>query len=194
MPFIGRSFDASTVPPEAPRDLIPAGKYVVQIINSSLRDVRNKPGNQFLELEMEIIDGEHARRRLYERLNLVNDNPKAVQIAEQRMASICFATNKLTVEDSDDLHFIPFWATVIQQQDRRNKDLPPGQPPFPANNFISKFEAMDEGGVPTGRPPAPAQSASSTSSAPTNYGAPQGGGGPGRANGGGGGTMPWGRR
>lgn len=104
-------FDASTVDPSKPRDIIPPGKYLAQIVASEMRATNNGDG-QYLQLEHEILDGEHKGRRIWNNLNLVNNNAKAVEIAQRDLSAICHAIGQMHVTDSEQLHFKPFVLTV----------------------------------------------------------------------------------
>jgi hypothetical protein len=42
----------------------------------------------------------------------VNNNPKAVEIAQQTLSAICRATGQLQVSDSEQLHLKPMTITV----------------------------------------------------------------------------------
>jgi hypothetical protein len=124
--FNGGGFDASQVEPSAPMEIIPPGKYVAQIVKSEMIDTKGGSG-QMLKLELEIIDGPHARRKLWDQLNLVNPNQQAVEIAQRTLSAICHAIGRLQVNDSDDLHFKPMLLTVAVEPDSRDKDLPADQ-------------------------------------------------------------------
>jgi hypothetical protein len=102
MAFIGQ-FNAADVEPATPFEVIPAGKYHVQIVNSEMRTTKSGSG-QYLWLELSIMDGPYAERRLFERLNLVNQNDKAVEIAQRTLSTICHATGQMSVSDSEQLH------------------------------------------------------------------------------------------
>ena len=67
---------------------------------------------QYLYLEVDVLDGKYAGRKLFDRLNLVNANPDAVQIAQRTLSSICRAVGKLQVSNSEQLHLIPLIADV----------------------------------------------------------------------------------
>ena len=69
-------------------------------------------GGELLEIELEILEGEYARRHLWDRLNLVNANQQAVEIAQRTLSAICHATGVLRVNDSEALHFKPMLVTV----------------------------------------------------------------------------------
>ena len=57
-------FDASTVEPSQPFEVIPAGKYIFQVVNSEMRPTKSGDG-QYLWLEMAVLEGEFANRRLF---------------------------------------------------------------------------------------------------------------------------------
>jgi hypothetical protein len=105
------SFDASSVEPTTAYDLLPAGKYRAQIVESELRVTRNGTG-QFLWLMLDILEGEHKGRKIFDQLNLVNPNPTTVEIAQRTLSAICHATGKMHVSDSEELHLIPMSIQV----------------------------------------------------------------------------------
>ena len=104
-------FDATTVNPSTAFETIPAGKYLAQIVNSEMRETKRGDG-QYLSLELEIIDGHAAGRKLFERLNLINPNAQAVEISQRTLSAICHAIGKMSVSDSEQLHFAPMMVTV----------------------------------------------------------------------------------
>jgi hypothetical protein len=110
MAFLGGTFDANNVEPSAPIEVLPPGKYPAQIVNSEMRET--KTGGQMLWLEMEIVDGTAKGRKLWDRLNLVNSNTQAVEIAQRTLSAICHAAGKLQVSDSEELHFKQMLVTV----------------------------------------------------------------------------------
>ena len=84
MAQLGGMFDATQVEPQGDYTPIPPGDYTVQIVTSQMVETSNRNGHM-LKLELEILDGEHAGRRLYDRLNLENPNRQAVEIAQRAM-------------------------------------------------------------------------------------------------------------
>ena len=118
MANLGTTFDASTVDPTSTYEVLPPGKYIVQIVGSEMRPTSNGLG-QYLWLELDVLEGEHAGRKLFDRLNLVNANTQTVEIAQRTLSAICHATGKLQVTDSEELHLIPFMA-VVQVQPPKN--------------------------------------------------------------------------
>ena len=115
------NFNASTVAPMAPRsfDPLPAGEYEMIITKSDVKPTKAGTGH-YLELEMQVVAGEHSGRRHWERLNVDNPNKTAEEIAKAALASLCFAVGVTDMEDTVQLHDIPFVAHV--QIDRKEPD------------------------------------------------------------------------
>jgi hypothetical protein len=105
------SFDATSVEPTTAQDLLPAGKYRAQIVESEMRVTKNGMG-QFLWLMLDIIEGDYKGRKIFDQLNLVNPNPTTVEIAQRTLSAICHATGKMHVSDSEELHLIPMTIQV----------------------------------------------------------------------------------
>jgi len=84
------SFDATSVEPTTAYELLPAGKYRAQIVESEMRVTRNGMG-QFLWLMLDILEGEQKGRKIFDQLNLVNPNPTTVEIAQRTLSAICHA-------------------------------------------------------------------------------------------------------
>jgi hypothetical protein len=111
MASFGQTFDASAVEPSNGYDVLPPGKYLGHIVTSELRVTKDGAG-QYLYLELDILEGQYAGRKLFDRLNLINANPDAVQIAQKTLSSICRAVGKLQVSNSEQLHLIPMILDV----------------------------------------------------------------------------------
>lgn len=130
MASLGQNFDATTIEPNAPRDILPPGKYLAQIIKSEMKD--SKSGGQYLSLEFEVMDGPHARAHLWDILNLVNANAIAQDIAHRTLSSICHATGQMQVSDSEQLHFKPMVVDV---------KVKPSEGQYGPKNQIGGYEA-----------------------------------------------------
>jgi hypothetical protein len=151
-------FDATGVAPAAPLDLLPPGRYAAQIVNSEMR--ATKAGNgQYLWLEMDVIDGPHQGRKIWDQLNLVNHSQQTVEIAQRTLSAICHAVGQLQVSDSEQLHFRPMQVTLAVEPDSRDKHLAPQEQR--KQNKVKGYAAL--GGAPGARPaptaPAPVRSA-----------------------------------
>ena len=88
MAKLGTTFDASSVDPTMPFEVLPPGRYLVQIVTSEMRPTKDGAG-QYLWLELDVLEGECQGRKLFDRLNLVNPNPTAVEIAQRTLSAIC---------------------------------------------------------------------------------------------------------
>ena len=108
------NFDATTVDPAKSADVLPPGKYVVQIVASEMRVTKDGMG-QYLWLELDVLEGDSLGRKLFDRLNLVNNNPSTVEMAQRTLSAICHATERMQVQDSEELHLIPMLADVRVQ-------------------------------------------------------------------------------
>lgn len=104
-------FNAATVPPSQPFEVIPAAWYMGQLIASEMKP-NSKGDGYYLATEMEILGGEYAGRKLFDRLNISNPNPKAVEIAYRTLSAICHAIGVIQVEDSQQLHGKPLMIKV----------------------------------------------------------------------------------
>ena len=105
------NFNASQVEPQSVPEPIPAGNYLVRIVESLEKHTQKRTG-KYVEFVMEIMDGPYFGRKLWARLNLVNQNQQAVAIARSQLSAICHAVGVLTPNDSVDLHNIPFMVKV----------------------------------------------------------------------------------
>ena len=121
MAKLGTTFDANSVDPTMPFEALPPGRYLVQIVASEMRPTKDGAG-QYLLLELDVLKGEYQGRKFFDRLNLVNPNPTAVEIAQRTLSAICHATGKMQVQDSDDLHLIPMTVDVKVQPPKNGYD------------------------------------------------------------------------
>ena len=125
-------FNAENVQPAESRDPIPAGWYKGVITESEDKPTKAQTGS-YLQLNIEIIEGEHMGRKVFERLNLNNPNSTAVEIAQRSLSSICRAIGVMTPRDSSDLHDKPLMVKV--------KVTPP-RGEYGAGNEVSEYAAL----------------------------------------------------
>ena len=121
MAQLGATFDATTVEPNKPFEPVPPGQYLAQIVNSEMRPTKDGTG-QYLWLELDVLEGAFAGRKLFDRLNLVNANPTTVEIAQRTLSAICHAVGKMQVDDSEQLHLIPLIVDVKVQPPKNGYD------------------------------------------------------------------------
>lgn len=137
-------FDANAVEPNKPFDALPAGKYDVVIVKSEMKATKSGEG-RYLEMELQILNGEHQNRKLFDRLNLENKSEKTVQIARGTLSSICRAVGVLTPKDSSELHFKPLRCKVNVSKDDN------GNP----KNDVKGYEPRQAGPAPVPQQAAP---------------------------------------
>ena len=106
MAYLHQEFDASQVEPSRPLEALPPGEYIAQIKNSEMKPTKKEDG-KYLNLELEVMDGEFKGRMFFERLNLDNPNQMAVDIAYKTLSAICHAAGVMKIKDSNQLHYKP---------------------------------------------------------------------------------------
>src|SRR5689334_9077021 len=110
MAFIG-DFDASTVEPAKPREVIPPGWYTAIVDASDVKPTKkaiedeqyNGPAanDRLLAMTFRVIDGEHKDALIFNNLNIVNSNPQAQEIAQRDLSALCHAVGKLPAPRQD---------------------------------------------------------------------------------------------
>ena len=102
--------------PEESFEIVPAGEYTT-IIEASDYTPNKQGTGMILKLTYQIIDGEFKGRKIFENLNLQNENAQAAQIAQRALNSICLAVGVQHVQDSAQLHGIPLIIDVSVKED-----------------------------------------------------------------------------
>ena len=156
------SFNAATVAPDVSRELIPAGTYNARIIESDVKPLKSGNGDG-LSLTFEILDGPHAKRRIWASLNVKHNNPVAQNIGQQQLSSICHVTGVMNLQETSQLHNRPLKIRVKIRKDEQYGD----------KNEIGGYEAA-VGGMPTiqvqqanaGHMQAPAQAPAAKAASP----------------------------
>ena len=114
MSEIPGGFDANQVEPNGVFEAVPVDWYEVMIVESETKPTKAEDGH-YLELKQQIVSGPFEGRFLWDRLNLDNPSPQAVQIARGTLSSICRSVGVLTPKDSQELHNLPMLARVTQK-------------------------------------------------------------------------------
>lgn len=126
------NFDATTVQPNDSFSPIPAGDYIAQITNSELKPT--KAGNgMILNLTWTVLDGMYANRKIFDRVNVQNQNPEAEKIGQRQLSSICHTLGVMKLQDSNQLHGKPCKIKVKIRQDAQWGD----------SNEVKGYEAMN---------------------------------------------------
>lgn len=153
------NFNAASVEPSTPMDVLPKGRYLCVAIASELKMTKNGSG-EYLQITFEVIDGPAKGRKLFERLNIRNANKTAEDIAQRALSALCHAVGVINLDDSEQLHNIPVQLDV---------DIEPAKGEYSASNRIKGYLAANGQATTPARtaPSAPAPSApASTGSTP----------------------------
>lgn len=104
-------FNAHEVDPNVGFDPIPAGKHLCVITSSEMK--RTKAGDgEYLQIELEVIDGPCKGRKVWDRLTLKHPNEMTVRIARGALSAICRAVGVMAPKDSVELHNLPLLVSV----------------------------------------------------------------------------------
>jgi hypothetical protein len=128
-------FNAREVEPAEDFKPLPAGWYPVQITESEMLETSKKNGH-YLSMVAKVIEGEFVNRQLFIRLNVDNPNEVAVRIANEQLSAICHAVNVLEIDDSEELHGIPFEIKV---------KVTPATDDYEAGNDVKGFRPLEGG-------------------------------------------------
>lgn len=108
-------FDATSVDPTQTLGGLPIGKHPVVIINSEVKPTKNNDAG-YLQLDLQIIDGPSKGAVGAWRLNLYHSNRQTVEIAYRQLSALCHVIGVYQVQDSQQLHNIPFVVEVGLQK------------------------------------------------------------------------------
>lgn len=111
MQLFQQPFDASTVKPQEAFEPVPEGWYILAIRNSEAKPTKDNESG-YLVLELEVLEGEHKGRKVFDNLNLWNKSVQASEIAQRQLSAYCHATGVLVLNDSTQLHGIPLKAKL----------------------------------------------------------------------------------
>lgn len=148
-------FNANDVEPNAPYVPIPANWYRAVITKSEEKATKDQTGG-YLQLNLEVIEGEYAGRVVIDRLHLNpspgGKNPQmTLEIAQRTLSAICRAVGVMTPRDSSELHDKPLMVKVAVRPEGNGYD---------ASNEVKGYEPVAGGGV--AQPVAQQQSQAST--------------------------------
>ena len=142
----GGNFDASTVEPSSVIEATPEfkGWHPMQFVESEMKPTKDGSG-QYLQLVAQVLDGPYKGRKLWDRLNLVNNSETAREIAYRTLSAICHATDHLQVQDSTQLHNRRFEGHVVYV---------PEDGQYKAKNEVDGYRPTGGGAVATAAPTA----------------------------------------
>jgi hypothetical protein len=140
------NFNAATVEPATGQlDPFPSGWYKMAFTETSIEPTKEGNG-EYIKLVLQVIEGVHQKRTVYENLNTKNSNPQTVEIAYKQLSAICYATGQIQLTDTDQLKNIPFWGKVKLEQAEKNPD---GTEKYPAKNRMVAYKHLNDPSVPS---------------------------------------------
>ena len=152
------SFDSNAVEPSAPRDNtpLPAGLYTVEITNADVKPLKSGNGTG-LQLEFTVIDpAQHAKRKVWQNLNIQHSNSQAEQIGQSELSSLCRVVGINVLVDSDQL---------FQKILRIKTKVRDAQGDYPARAEVAGYEPAGSA-LPAANAPAQAPAAAPAAARP----------------------------
>lgn len=142
MPMLPKVFTTADHEPMTDFTPIPDDWYLFEIVKSEIKDTKAKNGKR-LNFQLKVIEGgeskedgraKHVGRLVFVGLNIQNPSAQAVEISMRELRSLCDACNVEELEDSVELHDIPFWGkTGIEESEG-----------YAPKNFIKKYMSESE--------------------------------------------------
>ncbi|MCP4256852.1 MAG: DUF669 domain-containing protein [Planctomycetes bacterium] len=123
-------------------EAMPIGRYPFEISETfvvptkAAKEAKDLSLGQILKIKAKIISGPYKGRSVFKNFNIVNPNEEAVAIAERELTSLCLALKLPSIDESEELHRIPFMGTLRIDEDPNGK--------YPDSNDFSKFEVYDD--------------------------------------------------
>ncbi|HAD28592.1 MAG TPA: hypothetical protein DCF96_08000 [Rhodobacteraceae bacterium] len=124
------TYNIHEVEPMGNFEPLPADWYRCVITNAEQKPNSKKTG-AYLELRIEVIDGQYQGRLVFDRLNLINPNSVAVDIARRSLASIAHAIS-VDVKDSVELLDKPLMVKLAVR---------PAENGYDASNEVKGYDA-----------------------------------------------------
>ena len=110
-----QAFNAQQYDPTQGGGSLPVGRHPVVIESSEVKANKANDGG-YLQLNLKLIDGPQMGTTGAYRLNLYHSNPQTAEIAHRQLSAICHVIGVFNVQDSQQLHNIPFIVEVGLQK------------------------------------------------------------------------------
>jgi hypothetical protein len=119
MARLEQTFDPSTVEPRDDFSPIPAGTYVVEVIESEEKAANS---GRMIKFTLKVVEGEYENRRLWDHVNYINESAVAQRIGQQQLGALQNAVG-LTgeMDDTEVLHGVPVLAKITIEPDKSGK-------------------------------------------------------------------------
>jgi len=121
---------------------IPEGKYTIGITQTE--EKTSGKGNRYLNLQLQVLDGPHKNRVLFDIINLYHPDDNVREIAERTLKNICDAVRVLKPTASEQLHNIPLMAVVSMETDSQYGDQNRVKKYMPLNSVTDTKIQLDK--------------------------------------------------
>ena len=145
-------FNANEVDPNVAFEPLPPGEYLAVIVASEMKATKVGSG-EYLQLELEVIDGVHKGRKVWDRLMLKHGNSQTVAIAKGTLSALCRAVGVMVPKDSSELHNVPVIVKVATKKRDDTAEL---------TNVVKGYAKKGGGSAVAARPVAATAAAGST--------------------------------
>jgi hypothetical protein len=159
------NFDTNSAPKrESNYELLPAGWYTAQVIESEIVPLKSGQG-QALKLTFDVLQDGYRNRKVWSRLNVRHSgSPQAESIAQQQLRELCESVGIVRMQDTTELHNKPVQIKVKIRKDESGQ--------YEDQNEVTGYKPAQGGGSPVGARAIPAGTAPSAPPANAPVAAP----------------------
>jgi hypothetical protein len=125
-------FDSSGVKPNDYFEPLPPNWYDAKLIESERKPTKDGKG-EYLNLTFEILNPEYVNRKVWDRINIKNDNEAAQRIAHGQLAALVKACGLTAITDTQQLHGIPVCIRL---------GVRPADQVYDASNVVKGYKAL----------------------------------------------------
>jgi hypothetical protein len=98
--FAADAVDTTTAPSY---EALPAGDYFAVVTQTDVKTTKAGTG-QYVAVTLEVADGPHKGRRVWDNINFQNPSAKAQEIGKRQLAELCKACGVTTLQRTEQLH------------------------------------------------------------------------------------------
>jgi hypothetical protein len=139
-------FDPNSVAERQEFTPLPAGYYSAQVIEATMGPTKNGRGER-LSLQWDILEGDYQGRRVFQGINVVNENPKAQEIGQEELGEVCRAMGIDRIPRGAGPDIFQFIPCIIKVKLKRDD---------PTQNDVANVKPADGALPATGQRQAPA--------------------------------------
>lgn len=124
MAQLPQAFDVTKYDPSQGVGQLPVGsKLPVTIIESEVKATKTDANNGYIQFIVQVGQGEHAGKKGAYRINLFHSTEATRAIAEKMLSALGHVTGVFNIQDTQQLHNIPFLVDVVAQTDPKYTEV-----------------------------------------------------------------------